>query len=169
MKFASLFPKARAAKSPLKKRATTVKKAEAPVVKPTTTVSSLGFGSLASNVIKDYVSEASKPLAERNITPHTPSVQAFPMCCGARIMTGFPSSHSAYNEIALDKGMKNALSSPRTGQIFAILAEYQSKFEPVLLKHGFEKVKDFGNPVHGGSLCTSYVLTQTKSPSAVRA
>lgn len=180
--FASPFPKATPKKRTTVKSSDTMK--DAPVVRkriastissimsPTQTLAkptgSLGLSRLASKSIKEYNEEAAKPVEKRNIRPHPFSMQAFPACCGARVLTGFPSTFNAYQERAVELGIAETFKGYKSGQVFAILASYQTGFEKVLLKAGFERINSFGNPNHGGSECVSFVLTQTKHANTTK-
>lgn len=177
--FASPFPKAipkkRAVKSSDTKKDTPVVRKRiastiSSIMSPTLTkpTSGLGLSRLASKAVKEYNEEASKPVEKRNIAPHMFALQSFPACCGARVLTGFPSTFNAYQERAVELGIAETFKGYKSGQVFAILASYQTGFEKVLLKAGFERINSFGNPNHGGSECISFVLTQTKHANTTK-
>jgi hypothetical protein len=94
------------------------------------------------------------------------SLQEFPVCCGAQVLTGWGWSNTNYNyrkPIDLKKANERLAElvecvAPSVGMFMVILEPSQIiHVEHLLLKHGFKvAVKDFYHPGHGNNL-TLYV------------
>lgn len=121
--------------------------AKAPAKKP------MGFAKVAGAAVKKAAEIAASPIPyERPVTPWTISTTEFPMCCGSKILKGFPGSFDAYMEKQMDKMLEAYPKMHKTGMTFAVLAEYQTKYRDVFLKHGWVSTGAFNNPVHNSKL-----------------
>lgn len=113
----------------------------------------LGFGRVAGSAVKKAADIAKDPDSYvRPVTPWPMHTVEFPLCCGAKILNGFPGAYETFKEKQMDKMLEAYPQTHRTGMTFAVLAEYQTKYRDVFLKNGWVSTGIFNNPVHNSKL-----------------